>query len=299
MDKYAEMKEKIVRGVQECLGDDYVVELTTVEKTNVTRTGLTIRSIDSNLAPTIYLEDWFQRLEKGDSLTSVINQIAEFALRESKKSINVTDLLSWEKQKENVRLKVINFELNKDGLLKNTPYVAFLDLAVIFYLDLEKTFPDATITIHHEQLKMWGITVEELYEVAKENSLKYQKITISSMLDVLLGMVGEDKAEELLEAGSRLDDDGMYVISTSDKRFGAMAMLQTKVLEDFSRKIHSSFWIIPSSIHELIAIPDTIGMNQDYLNQMIQEVNANELSADEVLNSHAYYFNSKTCAITF
>lgn len=299
MDKYAEMKEKIVRGVQECLGDDYVVELTTVEKTNVTRTGLTIRSIDSNLAPTIYLEDWFQRLEKGDSLTSVINQIAEFALRESKKSINVTDLLSWEKQKENVRLKVINFELNKDGLLKNTPYVAFLDLAVIFYLDLEKTFPDATITIHHEQLKMWGITVEELYEVAKENSLKYQKITISSMLDVLLGMVGEDKAEELLEAGSRLDDDGMYVISTSNKRFGAMAMLQTKVLEDFSRKIHSSFWIIPSSIHELIAIPDTIGMNQDYLNQMIQEVNANELSADEVLNSHAYYFNSKTCAITF
>ena len=189
--------------------------------------------------------------------------------------------------------------MNKDGLLKNTPYVAFLDLAVIFYLDLEKTFPDATITIHHEQLKMWGITVEELYEVAKENSLKYQKITISSMLDVLLGMVGEDKAEELLEAGSRLDDDGMYVISTSDKRFGAMAMLQTKVLEDFSRKIHSSFWIIPSSIHELIAIPDTIGMNQDYLNQMIQEVNANELSADEVLNSHAYYFNSKTCAITF
>ena len=47
---------EIKQAVQNVLGCQYVVSVQTVEKTNITLTGLCIREKTCNIAPTIYLE---------------------------------------------------------------------------------------------------------------------------------------------------------------------------------------------------------------------------------------------------
>ena len=41
-------------------------------------------------------------------------------------------------------------------------------------------------------------------------------------------------------------------------------------------------YVLPSSIHELILVPDNGDMNKNYMMQMVREVNSTEVRPDEI-----------------
>ena len=75
-------------------------------------------------------------------------------------------------------------------------------------------------------------------------------------------------------------------------------MTDTAVLEDFALK-HGveQVIIIPSSIHEVILLPSDNGHYLKY-NQMVQEVNATSVNAEEVLSDHCYLYDQQSKTIT-
>lgn len=83
----------------------------------------------------------------------------------------------------------------------------------------------------------------------------------------------------------------MYLSNTSNF-YGASCIFYPKVLENIRRKIQNDYYIIPSSVHEvLILLADSIGKEE--LNQMIQEVNATVVESREILAEHCYKYDSK------
>jgi len=52
----------------------------------------------------------------------------------------------------------------------------------------------------------------------------------------------------------------------------------------------NNLYIIPSSIHELLLLPDDGTVDRESLDQMVQEVNMNEVLPTERLSDHVYYY---------
>ena len=89
-----------------------------------------------------------------------------------------------------------------------------------------------------------------------------------------------------------LDEDvPMYVASNVQKMLGAGVVLYDGLLKTFAENIDNNFYILPSSTHEVLFVPDFMGIEVEYLKQMVQEVNATEVSEQEFLSDNVYYYS--------
>ena len=74
-------------------------------------------------------------------------------------------------------------------------------------------------------------------------------------------------------------------------------MLYPHVLEKIADQLDSHFFILPSSIHECIIMPDSGHYSQENLSQMVTEINEEHLDVMEVLADKVYYYDKNAKAI--
>ena len=138
-------------------------ELYTVTKNNGTRrTGILFKQEDSNLAPTIYLEEFYQKYLKGQQVPDLADSICSIYQEiRVKKTCDCQNLFDFNHVKEHIVYKLIRRDANEE-LLKKIPYEPFLDLAVVYYIQIDNTrFGSAAIQIRNEHLRYWRVEKEE------------------------------------------------------------------------------------------------------------------------------------------
>ena len=115
-------------------------ELYTVTKNNGTRrTGILFKQEDSNLAPTIYLEEFYQKYLKGQQVPDLADSICSIYQEiRVKKTCDCQNLFDFNHVKEHIVYKLIRRDANEE-LLKKIPYEPFLDLAVVYYIQIDNT----------------------------------------------------------------------------------------------------------------------------------------------------------------
>jgi len=77
--------------------------------------------------------------------------------------------------------------------------------------------------------------------------------------------------------GNNTDDVNMLILTNNKKMFGASAILSSDILVEAADKIGCDYYIIPSSIHECLAV-STEDIDKDSLANMICTVNATQVS---------------------
>lgn len=263
------------------------IKITHVQKNNgLCLTGLIIKDHDTNIAPTIYLEKFFEEYD-GVVSEEAIEEIIDCYNRSKVSDIDVSFFSDWEQVKSLIHMRLVNLEKNAKRLAE-LPHMVFGDLAIIFAVDLvADAIGHGSITVRNEHLKCWDKTTEDLYEVSKENK---EETVVKSIIEVLTEM--GDIPEEFLPP---LEEAPMFVASNPSRFYGAIALADLEALKDFARKM-GSFYIIPSSVHELIFVPCSMaGCNsEDYLSDMVNTVNTESVEDDEVLGVHTYYFDAET-----
>lgn len=88
----------------------------------------------------------------------------------------------------------------------------------------------------------------------------------------------------------------MFVLSNKRKINGASIILYNEPLDELSDKLSDDLLIMPSSIHEVLAIPAS-SMDAIDLKQMVREVNDTEVSEQEILGYSVYRYNRETGTI--
>ena len=83
----------------------------------------------------------------------------------------------------------------------------------------------------------------------------------------------------------------MYVLSNKSRVEGAACMLYPNLIQDFAEAIQSSFYIIPSSIHELLLLPTKHFEESQEVTSMIQEINDTQVSVEEILSYSLYLYD--------
>ena len=288
MDEFASfIKDHIFDAVPE-MAEDHTATINEVTKNNgMELIGLVIKSEDSQIAPTIYLNQFYDKFQDGTDINDLMADIRGiYEEHKGPKNISVEFFTDFDQAKERMAMKIINLDKNAE-MLKNTPHFQYGDLAAIFQVQVDSNeFGNATITVKEEHMKMWGVTPQQLFDAAKENMEDRQPFRIQSMMEVMAEMMGLDP-----EMMSEDMAPPMYVMSNESKINGAAAMIFTEKLQEFADAHETNLFILPSSIHEILLIPESAEMNVQDLKDMVMQVNATEVSPEEVLSDNVYFYD--------
>ena len=269
-----------------------------VKNNGMEKTGMILESDEYNIAPAIYLEEFFEQYQKGMSIDRIVNEILEFYEKvKVEEDYDVSQLSLYENVKKKVAFKLVNTEKNQQ-MLKEVPHIPLLDLSIVFYIlvDVDEK-GSATIQIRNEHIENWNVNVEQLYKDEKLNVKCLIPARLMCMQHVIEKLCDISKGEEkdLLKAKFPPENkEFMYILTNSIHQFGAAVLAYPNILEMASRIIGEDFYLLPSSIHEVILIPKSKSPDLKDLNEMINEVNETQVQEEEVLSDHAYYYEKNT-----
>lgn len=298
--EYREFLENVRKEVESRYDSNVSVTLNHVMKNNGTELdGITIMEKDKNIAPTIYINSFYDRYREGVSLKAVVSEIIRI-YNQNKNSININAdyFENYENVRKTIVYKLVNYQKNKK-LLEDVPYKRVLDLAVVFYCLIEqRKGVSATALIHNEHLRIWNVTEDEIYNDALKNTpvlLVGSIVPMSKILSEIAGTAPVDNDEKVCEYTG---EDILYVLTNSSRVNGAACILYDNLLKKFANDVHSDLYILPSSVHEVIIVPKKNAFDKSELADMVREVNEQGVSQDEILSDNVYEYNRKNGLIT-
>lgn len=248
--------------------------------------GMAIKETGQNFSVTINLEQAYEQLQEGTDYRTVLDQI-ELAVREGtaeKPDFDFQLLKNYEKMAETLVMQMVPVEGNEE-LLAKIPHQVTGDIATVYRFQIAKDSEKAaTILITDQMLENYNITAEQLHSDAQAYAPQNEPPVIKSMTDMLSEMAGVD-----IEDGSAK----MYVATVVSMINGAAVVNYPGILEKAADMIGGDFYVLPSSINEVLFMKDDGKMNVQDLNEMISIINENELRVDERLSNNAYHYDSK------
>lgn len=309
--EYMEFVEYVRAAMATILGDDKIVTVKKILKNNGQEyEALLISDNNSNISPTIYLNSFYDEYENGKEGGEVVKEIYEFYENNCDEFVFDMDVFSdYSIMSKKIVFKVINKAKNK-RLLKDVPHITRMDLALVPYCMVDSDcFGNATVLIQKTHLALWNKTEKEIFEAAFYNTPRILAPEIRNMNDIIREMFMDDLRRRQINGEIDIDldveertielmqdlgtDNGieMFVLTNNHRLNGAACMFYEKVLKEFADSRKSDIFILPSSIHEVILVPAVEGLSKNELTLMVQDVNREELSPEEILSSHVYVYN--------
>lgn len=287
--KYNEFLATVQNEIKKQLEPGYEVHIQTFPKNNgVVYDGLVIFHPKWNISPTIYLNPYYHWYLDGVPMEDIYANIIEtYQKRLPQQDFDTSVFTDYSKAKTAIIMKLINYEHNRE-LLERVPHFKYLDFAVVFQcLISQQEDGFATILIHNHHLDFWSITPDELYQDALNNTPQLLPYQLENMESLLLGCM-QNAPSDL-----PLAECPVYILTNHAKLNGATTILYDGLLHDIAQKLGHDLILLPSSIHEFLLIPvdepDKISM----FSQIVNEVNETQLSDDELLSDHAYYYSKE------
>lgn len=296
---FDDFKEIVVDKVLEYLPESFKnseVSLNVITKPNdVKLTGLTIRKADSCAAPTIYLEEFYNQIEAGENISEIMKRIADVRIANEIENVNLDQFLDFDFCKDKILPRLYGVEMNNE-LLNHRAYTRVGDFVVIYAVELGCTSNGRiSLPIDVEILKKWGIEIGELHKTALDNQKRLQIGTFRSMMEVIKSMFHNEGLEDdlFMEMVLPSEEAELYVISNKNNINGASMILDKEFMDGIADVLGDEFIILPSSIHEVLAVPNNKSMEIEYMEEMVYEINRTQVSAEERLSNHVYRYSKK------
>ena len=147
---------------------------------------------------------------------------------------------------------------------------------------------------------MWGIEMTVLYEAAKKNMLRLCPEEMIPIKQVIREYA--QKSISGMEKGGSMElpenfheameqDTAMYVLSNRGRIFGAAALLYSESIKNLTKRLNKNLIILPSSVHEVLLIPDDGVAQKEFFMEMVKEVNDTQVEPEERLSYNIYYYD--------
>ncbi len=261
-----------------------------VEKLNQSYDALSVTPEGSRIGVNANLDTIYQSYEDGVDYNDVVNR-ATTAIEAGIKStpdIDVAEITNYEAMKGKLAMEVVSADRNAD-MLENVPHENMEDMAVVYRLILgQDSDGRSSILVTNDLMEQFGVTHEQLHEDAMVNAPEIRPSEIRGMSEVMMDMMGPGMIPEIA-----LEDEQMFVAGVSDNIHGAGVIAYPNFFEDAAEKLGGDYYVLPSSIHEVLLVRDNGEMTAKDLEAMVREVNATQVAPEEQLTDHVYHYDSK------
>ena len=200
-----------------------------------------------------------------------------------------------ENLKENVQISFANKTIN----LTNLPTQKWQNLNIVMFNKKNGRM------ITDNDLENEGISKEELFEIAKENSR--QEWVLISLMQMIKNTFLKHNDEDIhcytLDNLSNIDKtEDMYALTNRENSMGAIAILYEDNLRKIAEELDSNLIIFPSSIHEVMIHP--VGDNTDInfisdMNNIVKEANNNDVKPSIQMADNCYLYDRKNGGIIY
>lgn len=271
-------KKEFAEEVAKLYGED--ANVSEVSKNGVTFTAVSVKRTET-IAANYYIDDDFEKDFTPEETCEKLRKVIKLSKEEGEFEVEKTAELikNFEEAKELLALRLYNVKA-KDSyqICRSAESYGFDDLILVPMVKGKEW----SCVVSEAILKGWGITEDELFDICI-NNVK-DNVVVRSIKEVLMDLMNIESEEEAEKAG--LEESPMYVISNADGSYGAVATLFAK--ENLDELFPNGYAILPSSIHETIAvpIPDEVGI----YDSMVNDVNDTQVAAEEILGNKAYLF---------
>lgn len=316
--EYSQFVDDVKRCIRFQVSEEYEIKVNRIMKNNsVELDGIVFFKEGDNISPNIYLNSYFERYQEGESVEGIANEIIR--LYESSKKAQTKDYIDfefeYEKIKDTIVYRLVNFQQNRK-LLREVPHIRFLDLAITFHcLVREGEDGIGTIRITNEHIKLWEVNMKQLMQLATENTMRKFPVKICTMEEVILDIMNREYSQLLNSEESDSTYEAamlemmiqemfhnqnkreMYIMTNTIGINGATVVIYQDILKDFAKKMRCDFYILPSSIHEVILVPYEENMEPKTLQEMVNEVNLSQVPEEEVLSDRVYIYRRETNSV--
>ena len=294
---YEGFKEKFVEDLKEKLEDSGIeasLSINTVKKLNDSYEAVTITPADSNLGMNLPIEKFYAAYEEGRPYEDVVDKAVSAIEKgiQERPDFNIEDITDYSKMKQMLAMEVVSIEANKE-MLDTVPHQDIEDMAVVYRFVLSSDESGrASVLVTNQMLDTMEVTPEQLHADAMENAPQLKPLEIKGMSEVLAELMGMEQAEMM---GVPMDpkDEQMYVASVPDKVHGAGVLAYENFMDQAAERAGGDFFILPSSIHELLIVPDDGNVKLADLEAMVREVNATQVAPEDKLTDNVYHYDSK------
>lgn len=294
---YETFKEKLSEDLKQNLYErgieDVKMSFQNVEKPNQNYESLTVVQGESNVGINFNVENAFADYENTGNYVGVLEESTMAIMKgfENIPTVDASVLMNYDAMKEKLSIEVISADTNADILTK-IPHENIEDLAVVYRFVLESNENGKTsILVTNDIIDRMGVTPEQLKEDALENAPKIRPAVIQGMNEVMKDMMGPEVYEML--GFSDEQEEMMYVATVPDKNSGAGVLAYQDFMDQAAEKLGGDFYVLPSSLHEILLVPDDGEKIADDLRDMVKEINATQVSSEEKLTDNVYHYDSK------
>ncbi len=288
------------------------LETVSVTKNNGVRMdGLTLKHKGEEVAQVVYFKDCYAFYKMGMDLDEIVQRIVDrlmetcpyFPLQDLK------NLTNYEEMRKLVTMKLVSYERNREAL-KDRPHLRKLDLAIEFRIscDIDNACTAST-AVTTALMEAWGVSESVLFEQACTNMRQRWHPVLLPMSQLFVDLLDFESMEPKmkmnlirhlmpdLEKAQNLAP--FYLLSNQLREDGAILWFSTDKIKDFARERKCRVFILPSSVHELLLLPDDGWVDTDEIRSIIRSVNRDVVDARDFLSDHLYVYDpaSDTYAI--
>lgn len=296
----------LATGLLRELGSGYETRAITDTKNNGNlKNGILIQEGSKPITPAIYLDEYYEDFCTGKCLNDIIRQIlytyrsgSDKGKKQSFYEIDFSPLAI----KDKIILRVVNYARNI-ALQQDIPHIRINDVAVVFHFMVyqdEEGIGTIKLTKNHfvdyanpspGETPIFT-TLGQLFALALENTRRLFPVRLNQLDDVLQTLLTKQSAPSIpfcTELSNRESKEKLFVLTNTSGINGAACILYPDIIAQLTQYFGSDFFILPSSIHELLLLPSSTSFCQEELNDMIREINLSQVPKDEILSDHAYH----------
>ena len=252
--------------------------------------GLMVTLPGSKVSASLNLDSYYERTNTGASEHQVMDLI-ESAVREASQNMPQLDwkvLGNYEQMKETLMLQMIPVKGNEEKLAE-IPHETVEDMAVVYRFDLgSNERGTSSVLVTDTMLKSYGITRERLAADAIDAAVKNHPASLRNMNEVLQEMAG-DRADDY-----RSDEPSpLWVATVEGGMNGASVIQYPGFLDRAVETIGGDFYVLPSSIHEVLLVADDGSVALTQLEQMVCNINEAEVAPADRLSNSVFHYDSE------
>lgn len=292
------LRNEVIKSLKIKLGEEYEIYPKDKRKNNgLALHGVCIHKKGDSISPVVYLEEFIQHNVIGElNPENLADIFLKKCHQEEIPQTVVAGLKDFGMVKERVRIKLVNHAANLRELV-NSPHRKFLDLAIAYYLDLDIAISGqhASVAITNELMEIWGVSEDELYRLGMAKLLEKGACCITGMLDVLKEIAQEEQSMISEEAVAEFEKDqngpDLYVAANQKRHLGANCLLNVSLLQELADRKGCNLIIFPSSIHELVILPQKDGNENCMGTEDVQAINTAQVAREDWLSNSIYRYD--------
>ena len=293
MNQNKEFYEEIINAIREEIPEEIrdmmEVDIREIVKANDTVLhGVVIKAPEQDIVLTIYIEDCIKQLPEDfamKNLAEAIISIYQVGMREAPAVESLS--LEFDDIKDKLVVQLAEVERNKDRLRELAYKPLDNGMVMLAYVVVQGERGNMRFAVTKEIAKGQNYDIEKMFETAMKNN---EPVLVDTK-DVILSD-GVKNVQNLFdkELSGKLPDS-MYTLTNSSTNLGAATLYYPDVQKRIADMLQNSYYVLPSSIHEVMILPCSVNDNPEFLRKMVREANETVVNPQEVLSDRVFMYD--------